>query len=139
MATGQKAQPWEDRYKLCEELGEGGNAKVFRVQEKSTGKEFALKQLVHKNTEKKTRFINEIQIVKEYVDKIDGILPIYEYSADEFWYVMPIATPVMDHISRSKLTVDGIVDAVIQMADTLAKLHEEGVSHRDIKPSNVYY
>lgn len=139
MATGQKAQPWEDRYELCEDLGEGGNASVFHVREKSTGKEFALKQLVQKSTEKKARFISEIKIVKEYVDKIDGILPIYEYSEDDFWYVMPIATPVMDHISRSKLTVDGIINAVIQMADTLAKLHEEGISHRDIKPSNIYY
>ena len=139
MATGKKAQPWEDRYELCEDLGEGGNASVFRVREKSTGKEFALKQLVQKSTEKKARFISEIKIVKEYVDKIDGILPIYEYSEDEFWYVMPIATPVMDHISRSKLTMDGIINAVIQMANTLAKLHEEGISHRDIKPSNIYY
>ena len=84
MATGKKAQPWEKLYDLCEDLGEGGNASVFRVREKSTGKEFALKQLVQKSTEKKARFISEIQIVKKYVDKIDGILPIYEYSEDEF-------------------------------------------------------
>lgn len=140
MATGnKKTQSWEARYESCDDLGEGGNANVYRVREKSTGNEYALKILANKTTEKKARFINEIQIVKEYVDKIDGILPIYEYSEDEFWYVMPIATPVMDHISRSKLTVDGIVNAVIQLANTLAKLHEEGISHRDIKPSNIYY
>ena len=140
MATGnKKTQSWEDRYEACDDLGEGGNANVYRVREKSTGNEYALKILANKTTEKKARFINEIQIVKEYVDQIDGILPIYEYSGDEFWYVMPIATPVMDHIRQSKLTVDGIVNAVIQLADTLAKLHEEGISHRDIKPSNIYY
>ena len=140
MATGnKKTQSWEERYESCDDLGEGGNANVYRVREKSTDSEYALKILTNKTTEKKARFINEIQIVKEYVDKIDGILPIYEYSEDELWYVMPIATPVMDYISQSKLTVDGIVNAVIQLADTLAKLHEEGISHRDIKPSNIYY
>ena len=46
MATGQKAQPWEDRYELCEDLGEGGNASVFHVREKP--KKFSTPRFLHK-------------------------------------------------------------------------------------------
>ena len=140
MASGKKKSfGWEEKYVECGDLGVGGNASVFRVCEKSTGQEYALKTLNNKKAEKKARFINEIRIVKQYAEKINGILPIYEYSEDEFWYMMPVAEPVLKHIAKNRLSIDKIVCAVIQMADTLAQLHEEDISHRDIKPSNIYF
>lgn len=139
MATGKKkAYGWQERYDLYDELGEGGNGSVCRICEKSTAQEYALKMLINKKTEKKARFINEIRIVKKYADRIDGILPICEYSEEELWYVMPVAEPVLKYITRMELKIDGIVSAVIELADTLAQLHEVGISHRDIKPSNIY-
>lgn len=135
----KKTFGWEDNYVECDELGEGGNGSVFCVYEKSTGQEYALKTLSNKKNEKKARFVNEIQIVKQYAEKIDGILPIYEYSKDEFWYMMPVAEPVMKYISDNRLSIDKVVCAVIQLADTLAQLHDQDISHRDIKPSNIYY
>lgn len=69
MATGKKAQPWEGRYDLCEELGEGGNAKVFRVREKSTGKEFALKQLVKKAQRKKLVLLAKFNLSKNMLTR----------------------------------------------------------------------
>lgn len=140
MAAGKKKTfGWEDRYNLCDELGEGGNGSVCRICEKSTAQEYALKILINKKTEKKARFVNEIRIVKKYAERIDGILPISEYSEEELWYVMPVAEPVLKYINRMELKIDGIVSAVIQLADTLAQLHDEGIFHRDIKPSNIYY
>ena len=140
MASGKKKTfGWEENYVECGELGEGGNGSVFCVYEKSTGQEYALKTLNNKKAEKKARFVNEIQIVKQYAKKIDGILPIYEYSEDEFWYMMPVAEPVLKHIADNRLSIDQVVCAVIQLADTLAQLHDQDISHRDIKPSNIYY
>ena len=140
MASGKKKTfGWEENYVESGELGEGGNGSVFCVYEKSTGQEYALKMLNNKKTEKKARFVNEIQIVKQYAEKIDGILPIYEYSEDEFWYMMPVAEPVLKHIADNRLSIDKVVCAVIQLANTLAQLHDQDISHRDIKPSNIYY
>lgn len=140
MASGKKKTfGWEENYVESGELGEGGNGSVFCVYEKSTGQEYALKMLNNKKTEKKARFVNEIQIVKQYAEKIDGILPIYEYSEDEFWYMMPVAEPVLKHITDNRLSIDKVVCAVIQLANTLAQLHDQDISHRDIKPSNIYY
>lgn len=140
MASGKKKSfGWEEKYVECGALGEGGNGSVFRVCEKSTGQEYALKTLNNKKAEKKARFINEIRIVKQYAEKIDGILPIYEYSEDELWYMMPVAEPVLKHIDHNRLSIDKIVCAVIQLADTLVQLHDEDIPHRDIKPSNIYF
>lgn len=140
MATGKKkTYGWEARYDLYDELGEGGNGNVYRISEKSTAQEYALKMLINKKTEKKARFVNEIRIVKKYAETIAGIIPICEYSEEELWYVMPVAEPVLKYINRMELKIDGIVSAVIELADTLAQLHDEGISHRDIKPSNIYY
>lgn len=36
-------EPWEKKYEKIAELGQGGNATVFRVSEKETKKIFALK------------------------------------------------------------------------------------------------
>ena len=44
MAAGKKkTYGWEDRYDLCDELGEGGNGSVCRICEKSTAQAYALK------------------------------------------------------------------------------------------------
>ena len=140
---------WHDFYDKIESIGKGGNAKVFRVKQKTTGKEFALKELQYnKNTrkhtdkkteEKKCRFIDEITIMKQNCQNINGIIPIYDSSEKDFWYTMPIATPALEYIKNSRQSIEDIINGVILLSDTLAKLHSKGLSHRDIKPSNIYF
>lgn len=47
-----KTVTWEEKYEKIEELGEGGNAKVFLVKDKKTSNKYALKILCHKSKEK---------------------------------------------------------------------------------------
>ena len=56
---------------------------------------------------------------------------------EQFWYTMPIATPVMRPISDKN--IEEIIKGVIQLAETLGVLHDKRIYHRDIKPSNIYY
>ncbi len=130
---------WLDKFDMIEELGEGGNAKVFRVKEKISGTEVALKYLCNRSTEKKSRFDDEIQIMSENCASIDGVIPIIEYSKEQLWYTMPIARPIMEYINEKEIDYQLIINGVIELADTLSKLHEKGIAHRDIKPSNIYY
>lgn len=55
------------QYELKKQIGEGGNAPVFRIRNKKNGKEFALKypSFGKNDNKKKKRFKNEIQIVKK--------------------------------------------------------------------------
>mgnify|MGYP003539343046 FL=1 len=57
---------WEERYTLIDSnIGEGGNADVSLVEDKETGIQYALKVLREGGVEKKTRFVEEINIMKE--------------------------------------------------------------------------
>lgn len=134
-----KQRDWESQFEKIEQLGEGGNAEVYRVRHLTTGQEYALKDLVQGGPEKHGRFLEEIHIMREYSSAIPGILPIFDYSEDHYWYTMPIATPVMKYIKANKLTIEEIIEYSITLCDTLIKLHNKGISHRDIKPSNIYF
>ena len=142
----KKINNW-DQY-FCEDkpLGKGGNAIVYSVKEKSTGRIYALKELRnwHYNSSKdgkvretKKRFENEIDIIKENAHKIVGIIPIIKCCKKGYWYTMPMAESVMNYIENRQ--IKEIIRGVIQLSETLELLHEKAIYHRDIKPANIYY
>lgn len=134
-----KEKSWNNSYEKIGDLGEGGNAKVYRVKCKEDNKEYALKELIAGGKEKRRRFINEICTIKDNFQEIEGMIPVCKDSADEYWYTMPIAIPATDYISKKQSDIKEIVRGVISLSETLEKLHEKGICHRDIKPSNIYY
>lgn len=134
-----KHKSWHESYEKVSELGEGGNGKVYEVKSKKNNHSYALKELTAGGAEKRERFVAEIKIIRENFEILGGIVPIYEYSLDEYWYVMPIATPVINYIIEKKCSISEIIQGTIELCLTLEKLHEKGISHRDIKPSNIYY
>lgn len=134
-----KQKSWNNYYEIIDELGEGGNAKVYRVKCKEDNEEYALKDLVVGGKEKHSRFVNEINTIKDNYQIIEGIIPIYRFSVEEHWYTMPIAISAVDYILENKLDIEEIVKGIISLSETLEKLHEKDICHRDIKPSNIYY
>ena len=132
-----KQNSWHNSYDIIEKLGAGGNANVYHVRDNTNCMELALKELYNKSYEKKARFINEIHITEQNASTIPGIIPIIESNKEEYWYTMPLATPILDYVKDK--TICDIVTGVIELSDTLEKLHEKGICHRDIKPSNIYY
>lgn len=141
------------RYELLEELGEGGNAKVYLAVERTSGSNVALKCLQNHSEEKEQRFRDEVNIILDNLD-VGGIIPILDYDLDNLWYTMPIADPIMKvtqdilkdspaqlyHIGkldRSKW-IETVIESMIQLASTLNSLHNKGIHHRDIKPDNIY-
>lgn len=134
-----KQKSWNNYYEIIDELGEGGNAKVYHVKCKENNEEYALKDLVVGGKEKYSRFINEINTIKDNYQIIEGIIPIYRFSVEEYWYTMPIAKSAVDYILENKLDIEEIVKGIISLSETLEKLHEKDICHRDIKPSNIYY
>ena len=129
-------------------LGEGGNAFVYDAEYKKQ-KGFAAKILKKEVQEKnKDRFSIEICQVRKIQQSVAGIVPILEYcfSAEECWYLMPRATPILDYIGLQKKSkplelncVKIKVTAILELAKVLSELHKKDIHHRDIKPSNLYF
>ncbi len=137
-----KNDTWKTKYDLQgEKLGRGGNANVFRVKEKATGDEYALKVLKiykNRNYEREGRFRDEIEIMSKNYRELDGIMPIIDASLDELWYVMPVAMPVINYIKEQRLNFNEILSLCISYANQLEKIHSKTIVHRDIKPLNLY-
>lgn len=146
----ENRKSWEKKYTVIERpksqriLGSGGNANIYRVECKEDHGKYALKYLLDKwmgkgdKSEKVVRFRNEIDVT-EKCKEIPGVIPIISSSKDECWYVMPLATPIIEYISDNRIDIEGIVSCVISLAGTLEKLHAKDICHRDIKPANLYY
>lgn len=133
----KKNKGWISDFDEIKKLGSGGNADVYLVLEKVTGKQYALKELRVRSEEKKSRFISEIHVAKDNCERIPGIIPIFEYDSENYWYTMPIAQSVMEFIFEKD--IEEIADGFLQLCETLEQLHSKGIHHRDIKPSNIYY
>lgn len=144
MGKGKKQlqeESYSMRFTIKQELGEGGNAIVYLVEDKNTTKSKALKALKNFSAEKQQRFEDEISILQRCTnEKIVGVLPIIDFDTEQYWYTMPVATRIVDSVpSKNKEAyVPAIVSMVIQLAETLEILHNKGISHRDIKPDNLY-
>ena len=112
----------------------------------SDGKvEVALKILhQHKtNSEPYRRFRQEVEALTRIgtnpcvMPLLDRDLPESPSPKRQAWLAMPIGIPLSESLKEG--TLREVVDAVAQIADTLADLHEWlGIHHRDIKPSNLY-
>ena len=134
---------WHELYRKVKKINGGGNANVFLVERKSDKQLLALKELkfirgkLYK--ERKARFREEVRIMNENHRSIDGIMPILQFSTKEYWYSMPIAQSIMEHLSPSHNRLQNCISGIVQISQTLSELHKKGISHRDIKPKNILY
>jgi len=130
-------------WRLVEPLGPGGNAEVW----KAVGNDdvVALKILNTKNPQSEPfkRFKAEIDILRRLGER-PGLVPLIDVSLPEkptlknpAWLAMPVATPIRNALGRTP-SLELVVEAVADIATTLASLASEGISHRDIKPDNLY-
>ncbi len=139
MAKNKTKKTWMDKYDAEKEaIGAGGNGTVSIVKDKKTGEKYALKELTMNQKEKRSRFCEEIDIMYENYAEIDGIMPIYDYSKDELWYVMPLAKLLMEYIKEECISFKERIDIITEYASILTNIHEKDISHRDIKPLNLY-
>lgn len=120
-------------------MGEGGNAVVHIICDVNKNN-YAIKELdlARTNTEKKARFQSEIKIMSENQD-LESIMPVLDSNVEEYWYVMPIAEPIINSFNISKFDdFTYIQELLISLVTALYNIHSRNLSHRDIKPDNIY-
>ncbi|MEW6092430.1 MAG: tetratricopeptide repeat protein [Chloroflexota bacterium] len=130
------------RYRIVEQLGQGGMATVLKAYHAELDRYVAIKVL-HPAFLEDTSFLARFQREARVVAKLDhpNIVPIYDYSEHEGrpYLVMKFieGETLKARLTRAPLTqeeVQGIVEAV---GAALGYAHKQGILHRDIKPSNV--
>lgn len=131
------------RYKIVEELGEGGMGKVYRVIDKRLNEEVALKLIRPEiASDKKTvqRFRNELKLSRKISHRNVGRM--YELMEDEGSLFITMeyvpGQDLMGLIRQSgRLALGTTISIAKQVCEGLAEAHRLGVIHRDLKSHNI--
>jgi serine/threonine-protein kinase len=136
--------PLPSRYRIIEEVGQGGMAVVYRARDETLRREVAVKVLhphLLAEAESRARLQREARAVAKL--NHDGILQIFDYSGDDAQSSF-IVTEFIDgqtlkqFLGNRKLPVPELAALIVlEVGSALAHAHSLGIIHRDIKPENV--
>ncbi len=136
----------DNRYKLLERLGEGGNGEVWKAQEQlPDGKTVRivaikiLKREVSASTKRIERFKKEISLTCRIIHPhIVRTIHWGEVNAN-FYAVMDYVDgeTLQKRISGRKFTDTETVQFLTQIAEALDVAHRMKLVHRDVKPENI--
>ena len=143
MAKGTVVHTAFADYELIEQIGSGGNGRVFAVKN-SDGEKFAIK-FVEKNTStiKRKRFKNEINFCENYTHKNVVTIVDRGYAfldeKDYVFYVMPLYKETLRDKIKAGVSAEDAVGIFVGILEGLKYAHEHGAIHRDIKPENILF
>jgi serine/threonine protein kinase/tetratricopeptide (TPR) repeat protein len=132
-----------DRYEIVEELGKGGMGKVYRVYDKTTEEDVALKLLNPDiASDKKTieRFRNELKLARKITHK--NVCRMYDLNEKDNTHFITMEYILGEDLKSlirrmGKIPVEKALDITQQVCSGLKEAHDLGIVHRDLKPQNI--
>lgn len=143
LKKGTKIKTAFDEYTLIQQVGSGGNGRVFSAKNKSE-EDVAIK-FVEQNIDSKKlkRFKNEVYFCEHHShDNIVRIIDrgyVYLDGKDYVFYVMPLYEETLKTKIKEGIPHDKILDIFIGLLNGLKYAHEHESIHRDIKPENIMF
>lgn len=139
-----KKQKFIGQYRLMEQIGSGGMAKVFKAHNIRNKNNFAAIKILNEeffnDREYRIRFEKEGNII----DKLDhpNIVNIIERGIVD--RKLFIVTELLQGATlRQKIDTEGRIELGVclhimtQLTDTIALIHDQKICHRDLKPANI--
>src|SRR5436190_768907 len=143
VAVTEKAGDRIGRYKLLEQIGEGGCGVVYMAeQEEPVRRRIALK-VIKLGMDTKT-VIARFEAERQALAMMDhpNIAKVLEAGATETgrpFFVMELVrgVKITDYCDEAKLSTGERLDLFIQVCSAIQHAHQKGIIHRDLKPSNI--
>ena len=124
-------------YYICEHLGQGGYADVYRCVHKNLQTEHAIKVMqTPLSREREQRFLNEVELHTQM--NHSSIVKVSDSDIrNHFFLVMDyIPFGTLSRLSGQQVELSIIVPYIKQLADALDYIHQRQVVHCDVKPDN---
>lgn len=143
MKKGTVVKTAFDEYTLIEQVGAGGNGRVFSAKTGS-GDPVAIK-FVERDIPagKLKRFKNEINFCehhkhKNIVEILDRGYVSFE-NGEYVFYVMPLYAETLRDKMRATIRPEDAISIFVGLLEGLSYAHKHGTIHRDIKPENIMF
>ena len=140
---GQTGRVLAGRYRIEEELGRGGMARVYKATDTVLGRPVAVKILASQYANDAnfvTRFRREAQAAARLNHR--NLVGVYDTGSDDGTHFIVMeyvdAKTLADFLSGGGRIMSGrAIELAEAVCDALAVAHAQGVIHRDIKPANI--
>ncbi|MCP4420307.1 MAG: serine/threonine protein kinase [Chloroflexi bacterium] len=132
------------RYKIIDEIGQGGMAKVYEARDPVIERPVALKIILEQYSENprfNQRFRREANIIANLEHR--AILPVYDFGEDETTGKLFLVMRLMPDVLHERIARDGALSLeetsliLNRLAAALTMAHNRDIVHRDIKPANI--
>jgi serine/threonine-protein kinase len=135
-------------YKLVELLGKGGMGEVWRAEHRLLARPAAIKLIrgealdAVRSQDMVRRFEREAQATA--LLQSEHTIELYDFGIatdGSFYYVMELLDGLDLELAvrrHGPMPAERAVHLLLQVCDSLAEAHAQGLIHRDIKPANIY-
>ncbi|MEY4514757.1 MAG: hypothetical protein RLZZ450_6879, partial [Pseudomonadota bacterium] len=128
------------RYEIKEQIARGGMGVVYRVLDRSTGEERALKRVRIENVARRALYTRAFEREYQVLASLDHprIIRVYEYGVDDEgpYYTMELVRG-RDLSTVVPLPWRDVCLKLRDVATSLSLLHARRLLHRDLSPGNV--
>jgi serine/threonine protein kinase len=143
VVAGEKPGDMVDRYKLLQQIGEGGGGIVFMAeQERPVRRRVALK-IIKPGMDTKS-VIARFEAERQALALMDhpNIAKIFDAGTTESgrpYFVMELVHGIKltEYCDQNSLTTQERLSLFTQVCHAVQHAHQKGIIHRDIKPSNI--
>ncbi len=143
MIAGERPGDRIGRYKLLQQIGEGGCGVVFMAEQWEPVRRRVALKVVKPGMDTKS-VIARFEAERQALAMMDhpNIAHVFDAGATESgrpFFVMELVrgVKITDYCDQHSLTTTARLTLFIQVCEAIQHAHQKGIIHRDIKPSNI--
>jgi len=132
-----------DRYKLLEQIGEGGCGVVFMAEQREPVRRRVALKVLKPGMDTKA-VIGRFEAERQALALMDhpNIARVFDAgttAGGHPYFVMELVrgTPITEFCDQENLSTPQRLELLIQVCGAVQHAHQKGIIHRDLKPSNV--
>lgn len=131
------------RYKLLEQIGDGGMGTVWMAEQKEPVKRLVAVKLIKAGMDSKA-VLARFEAERQALALMDhpNIAKVHDAGTDENgrpYFAMELVKglPLTDYCDTRKLSLNERLDLFVQICSAVQHAHQKAIIHRDLKPANV--